>query len=323
LIITELGTNILKHAGQGWLLIQSVRADLVFDGSLKLLEPANGELGVDVIAIDKGPGMADAAACLEDGYSTAGSSGTGLGAIVRQSNKFDIYTSTTGSSCGTVIIARVMRDTGHKNGHGQHAFGVAGINVPHEFEEVSGDSWSCRSIDGGINILLADGIGHGQDAHLASRSAIAAFQDVKISAPSLQLDVIHDKLIGTRGAAASLARWDVSHNQFSFCGIGNVSGSIAMGAGSNDAAKVNARKLMTYNGTVGQNVSKVHKDLTYPISRESLLILHSDGIATSWNLDHYPGLAAKPALLIAAVLYRDFSRGRDDASIVVAKFSEE
>src|SRR6476660_7058191 len=71
LIITELGTNILKHAGQGWMLIQSVRADLVFDELLRISEPAESELGVDVIAIDNGPGMSDPTTCLEDGYSTA------------------------------------------------------------------------------------------------------------------------------------------------------------------------------------------------------------------------------------------------------------
>jgi hypothetical protein len=47
--------------------------------------------------------------------------------------------------------------------------------------------------------------------------------------------------------------------------------------------------------------------------------MHSDGIATQWDLGRYPGLLARDPSLIAGVLYRDFLRGRDDATVVVLK----
>jgi hypothetical protein len=47
--------------------------------------------------------------------------------------------------------------------------------------------------------------------------------------------------------------------------------------------------------------------------------MHSDGLATHWNLDQYPGLSGRHPSLIAGVLYRDFTRGRDDVTVVVAK----
>jgi hypothetical protein len=50
-----------------------------------------------------------------------------------------------------------------------------------------------------------------------------------------------------------------------------------------------------------------------------LLVMHSDGLATHWNLDQYPGLVGRRPSLIAGVLYRDFARGRDDVTVVVAK----
>ena len=49
------------------------------------------------------------------------------------------------------------------------------------------------------------------------------------------------------------------------------------------------------------------------------MILNSDGLLTQWSLSAYPGIAVRDASLIAAVLYRDFNRGRDDATVVVAK----
>ena len=60
-------------------------------------------------------------------------------------------------------------------------------------------------------------------------------------------------------------------------------------------------------------------DFSYAWPEDGLLVLHSDGLSTSTGLESYPGLAARDPVLIAGVLYRDFSRGRDDATVVVAK----
>jgi hypothetical protein len=49
--------------------------------------------------------------------------------------------------------------------------------------------------------------------------------------------------------------------------------------------------------------------------------MHSDGLLNHWTLERYPGLAARDPLLIAGVLYRDFSRRRDDVTVVIARES--
>jgi len=49
------------------------------------------------------------------------------------------------------------------------------------------------------------------------------------------------------------------------------------------------------------------------------LQMHSDGLSSGACVEAYPGLAARDPALIAGVLYRDFGRGRDDATVVVAK----
>jgi hypothetical protein len=58
---------------------------------------------------------------------------------------------------------------------------------------------------------------------------------------------------------------------------------------------------------------------TYPWPAGALLVLASDGISTHWSLDAYPGLRHRDPVLVASVLYRDFVRGRDDATVVVAR----
>jgi hypothetical protein len=76
--------------------------------------------------------------------------------------------------------------------------------------------------------------------------------------------------------------------------------------------------MVSMNGTVGHSVAKFQQ-FSYPWERGSLLIMHSDGIATRWNVEQYSGLASSHTALIAAVLYRDFSRGRDDATVLVSR----
>jgi len=49
-----------------------------------------------------------------------------------------------------------------------------------------------------------------------------------------------------------------------------------------------------------------------------VLIQHTDGLGTHWDVDRYPGLLGRSPSLIAAVLYRDFNRGRDDVTVLVA-----
>jgi hypothetical protein len=78
------------------------------------------------------------------------------------------------------------------------------------------------------------------------------------------------------------------------------------------------KRMVSMAGTAGFNVRKI-QGFDYPFQR-GLVILHSDGLASSWSLDRYPNIAALHPSLIAAILYRDFTRNRDDATVLVAKW---
>jgi hypothetical protein len=79
--------------------------------------------------------------------------------------------------------------------------------------------------------------------------------------------------------------------------------------------------MVSYNGTVGHEVRKI-QEFTYQWPQQGLLVMHSDGLKTQWRLDRYPGLMHKHPSLIAGVLYRDFNRGRDDVTVLVAREEE-
>ena len=121
LIATEMASNILKHAAHGHLTVTQ------FDDS-------TGR-GLEVLALDKGPGIDDVARSMEDGYSTVGTPGTGLGAIRRQADIFDIYSR---PGAGAVVMARVFGEDGAPRADTDGELGVVVIPYPGEFE--CGDS---------------------------------------------------------------------------------------------------------------------------------------------------------------------------------------
>jgi hypothetical protein len=259
---------------------------------------------LDLTALDKGDGMPDVAACLRDGFSTAGSPGTGLGAIKRQSNVFDIFTRVGG---GTAVLARI-----HERGMPGVAgpLAVAGVCISKAGEIECGDAWTFALHDSVCTVMVADGLGHGPLAASASALAVATFARIGRQPPEDILRAVHDALRVTRGAAVSIARLDFAVATATFCGIGNVAGSLIK--------DTTIRRMVTLNGTAGAAARRI-QSFGYPLDRGSVALLHSDGLISSWSLDAYPGLLSRDPALIAGVMYRDFARGRDDVAVVVVK----
>jgi serine phosphatase RsbU (regulator of sigma subunit) len=171
-----------------------------------------------------------------------------------------------------------------------------------------------EQIPGRVLFVVADGLGHGPGAAAAAREAVRVFRDNVRRTPAEILHAIDAALRSTRGAAVLVAQIDLTDRQVCCAGVGNISGSIITAGAS--------RSLVSHNGTVGHAVRKVQEFL-YPFPHGALLVLHSDGLATSWRLDQYPGLAARAPVLIAGVLYRDFKRGRDDVTVLAAREGAE
>ncbi len=291
LIATEMATNILKHAqGEGMI-------------AMDRFHDTQGT-GVELLAIDKGPGIADLQACLADGYSTAGSPGTGLGAIARQADLFGVYSR---PGLGTVIQARLVDGPPPKAAPGTDIGVVAAI---YPGETVCGDQWAFDANGRGRTLLVADGSGHGLQAARAAHLATKIFSEYAGEDCVLLAERMHHGLAPTRGAALAIARIDADEPLIRFVGVGNITGVVVTG--------MDARQMVSHNGTAGHIAPRI-REFTYPFCGVPCVIMHSDGLSSRWRIADYPGLAVCHPSLIAAVLFRDFRRDRDDATIVVMR----
>lgn len=294
LVATELATNLIKHAGGGSLLFGADEAR---------------ERSMVVLSLDKGSGLTNAAA-LGDGYSTAGTPGTGLGAVRRAAATFDVYALPDG---GTTILATI-EDAAEQTPllRAPSRIVVGGICIPKPGEELSGDAWTAGVSRDVVTLSVADGLGHGPAAATASTAAIRVVAERFEQPLEHMFQDAHGVLRPTRGAAMAVARIQLTAGRTEFIGVGNIAGTIV----TDDAM----RKTVSLSGIVGHEMRKV-QSFSYPWLASSVLILQSDGVSANWNAAKYPGLMQHAPALIAAVLYRDHCRGTDDATVVVAKAS--
>ncbi len=282
LIVTELATNLVKHAGGGYIYARALPADTL--------------PGLELISVDRGPGF-DMDLAVRDGFSTSGSPGTGLGAIGRLATRFNVY-SLPGK--GSILAATVWPDR-----HAVAEPAVGAICLPVEGEILCGDGWSVVSRPEAQVAMLCDGLGHGPLAAQTTDAAIETFRRAAAQAPGTLLQTLHDALKNTRGAAVAIAQ--IKPDRLTFAGIGNIGAGLLSGTKS--------QGLASMNGIVGHQMPRV-KEFTYDYRPGDLLILHSDGLTGRWKVEDYPGLAFRPPELIAATFFRDFRRAKDDATIL-------
>lgn len=293
LVVNELGSNLVRHAKKGRLLIG---------------RGGDADDGLDVLSIDEGPGMADVNACLRDGYSTGGTPGTGLGAVKRLADRFSIFSQ---PGRGTLISAR-MRAKPAAREAAKPRFLIGAVAMAAPGETVCGDAWAVRESGASISVIVADGLGHGPLAAEAGDAACELFATAA-GTPAQVLERAHMVLRSTRGAAVAMAVLDGAAGSVKFGGAGNIAGRVMSG--------IEDKSLMSQHGTVGVQVRKL-TDVDYPWPAHSILVLHSDGIATRWTLGDATGLLQCDPVLIAAWLMRDHNRGRDDATAVVIRRRE-
>jgi hypothetical protein len=71
-------------------------------------------------------------------------------------------------------------------------------------------------------------------------------------------------------------------------------------------------------GTAGLEARKINP-FTYRYNPGAMLIMHSDGLQTQWGLDRYPGIVRHHPSVVAGALFRDYTRGRDDVTVLVLR----
>ena len=291
LVATEIGTNLVKHAGgSGRILLRGLREE---------------GPGVELVSIDSGPGF-DVGAGLRDGLSTSGTRGVGLGAVQRTSDTFDLWSA---PGRGSVLVSRILTRPPPAQPPGIQV-SLGAICVPISGEPVAGDRWAIQRAGGRLRIIVVDGLGHGTPAAVAAQTAVQAFEAGARSPLKELLESVHQALRVTRGAAVAIAELDGYGAQLRFAGLGNVSATLIQEKRSG---------LASVNGTAGAEQRAV-KVFDYPLAPGALLVLHSDGLGTRWSLDGTPELRSKHPSLVCGLLYRDHARPRDDATVLAVRY---
>jgi len=285
IVVTELSSNLVRHASRGELLVRSL------DGAVG---------GIEILALDHGPGMSELAMTLPGDSSTKGTAGTGLGAVTRLAHTFAAHSTIP---AGTVLLARMWAQS-----PGAAAFEVGAVAVPKPREDVCGDSWWAAEHDRVCTVAVVDGLGHGPMAFDASRRAIDVVRLNPGWSPGRLVEAAHEALRGSRGAAIGVARVAPEAGTVTFAGVGNIEGALVWPGGN--------KRLVSHNGTLGHEIAHI-QEFVDRWRGDALLVMHSDGLGMHWNLDRYPGLLMKDPSLVAGVLYRDFNRGYDDTTVVV------
>lgn len=294
LIVSEVTSNLIKHAGSGEVLYRTTETgnDAVFE----------------IVCIDKGPGMSDPARMMKDGVSTTGTLGQGLGAIERLSDFFQIYSQ---PGWGTIAYANVTtteKKYAPKPGLDLELRALC-VNKPRE--TVCGDGYRIVRTQHQVRTFFADGLGHGEHAKAAVDQAAECFAMIEGDDPADILKQVHEKVRRTRGLVAAVAIFDKKSLEWKICGVGNILVRLYSG--------LNFKTYMSFNGTVGLNIPNSLKASVFPVEKSQHLIMCSDGIRSRWSLNQYPAIFKFDNTILAAALYSDFTRGNDDASVLIAK----
>ena len=290
LVMTELGTNLLRHGGGGELLFRPI------------------DQGIEVVALDRGPGMSPVALALSaslEAHSGAlrdpgaqGGLGVGLAGIRHLASDFDLYSEL---DRGTVVLVRLRASESCK----RPQLLVNGLSVAVQGETSSGDAW-CFVASRTLSGVVVDGMGHGVEAGVSVMGA----QGVGDLADFVR--VAHEAMRPTRGGALSVFSVDPELDEISYAGVGNVAGRLLIDGKS--------RSMLTYDGALGVALEPPKVTvLTYPWPPGAILVLATDGLRSGWDPKQYQALFDHDPVLVAAVLLRDHEHGNDDVTVVVVR----
>lgn len=295
LVGTELTTNLMKYGRRG-------------NVAVSWFEEGDGDRtsdGIQIVAVDSGPGIADFERSAQDGYSTSGSLGLGLGVLRRNADTFELH-SVAGK--GSAFLTRVYR-TRQARPPVRGLLATGSREAPKPGQDISGDAWTMIRKDRWHRFCIVDGLGHGPLAATAASCAIRLVErSSQNDSPGQLLAQAHQQLKATRGAVMAIVDVDTANGLLTFAGVGNTIGLIF--------TEGQAQHLMPMEGIVGYNMRPA-REHQYAFAPSAVLILATDGLSARLQLA--ADLMNKQPALIAGVLFRDHVRQNDDATVVVAR----
>jgi anti-sigma regulatory factor (Ser/Thr protein kinase) len=295
--VSELASNLLKHAGHGRLTLTPLR-----EGK---------RTGVQIESVDSGPGIENVEQAITDGFSTVGSLGYGLGAVNRLTDEFDI-TSQHLASRGTRIVCKRWRSMNTPSVV-PCPLDVGAATRPHPAMSVNGDAFVVQKSNESILVGVIDGLGHGQLAHQAAQAARLYVENHFDRPLNAIFFGVARACRGTHGVVMALARFDWARGRLTFGSVGNVECRVF--------ACPQKMNFIVRRGVIGLNAPNpvVTEHIWAP---SQVMVLHSDGLVTHWQWEDFPHLQEASATVAAQQLLHRLARDDDDATVVVVKRAE-
>lgn len=293
ILIAELVSNLVRHAGGGQLLV-------------KLIEE-NEVQGIEIISFDSGPGINDVNRMMEDGQSTKNSLGQGLGAMKRLADQFQVYSQ---KDWGTIVLVRVFNNAFPPFKKPAKAE-IRYVALPKPGENSCGDGAASIVTPQYVKMFVGDGLGHGPEAEKAVTIACEAFLKSDLVDPVEIIRYINSAVKKTRGLVGTAAVYDIKEQMWRICGVGNITTRIYTGTV--------AKNYMAYNGIIGLNVPNSLNAQETAFEKGQLLIMCSDGLKSRWEALKYPAILRNDLSIILTSLLKDYARNTDDMSLMACK----
>lgn len=310
-IVSELGTNIAKYAGRGFLALSRVDTP--------------GAVDIEIVADDSGPGIVDLTQALEDHYSTGGTLGLGLPGVRRMADEFSISSRPRG---GTRVMAR-------KRIQGRHSppppllqtpvlprpapASAAGQDCPwqvscrvraHPGELRSGDQALAIECDDGLLLAMIDASGHGERAHRVSLQLVTQLRASASADLQAVMARLHEAARGTLGAAVGLAFADPALRRLRYLGVGNTR-----------ASKLGSQpwRGVSRDGVLGERLPTAFEQ-SVVLETGDCVLLWSDGLPDLSSNSLQGSISLRSADEIARRFLADSAKPYDDAGCVVMKW---
>jgi anti-sigma regulatory factor (Ser/Thr protein kinase) len=286
---SELAHNQLAHARRGAVAVRPISRD--------------GTAGLEVVAADRGPGIADPAAALEGRTRAPRGLGAGVGAVRRLCSELDIDVRLGEGSC---LRARVFAEPVRRRRE------VAIFGRPHPGESTSGDHASFVRTGEGLWMVVVDGLGHGGPAREASDLAIATLLGGSPTDPRAFIEACHNSLRSTRGAVIGAMLLEEDKGEADVRIVGNVDVRLLSPKGS--------RCIGGSSLVVGspQRLGRVGGERCTVDPRDAI-VMSTDGIVRRGRDEHEPSLLFDHPVVLAQHLVQHHARSNDDVLVLVAR----
>lgn len=283
IVISELGTNIVRHAVlPGQMIFGPVK-----DGRVR---------GIEIIARDKGPGVKEKRTIPG---AKKESLGIGLSGVRRLTDEFNLQT----KDSGTVIRIRkwIPADVRSK-------VRCSVLSKPKAGERVSGDAFFFKNLPYYTVFSVIDALGHGFHAHRVVKQVMPILENSYQDDPLIIIRRCHQELTGTRGAAIALCKIDFRTGTLHHISVGNVETRLY---GTPDPVRP-----ACMDGTLGMTIDRARVE-DYPYTKGSCIVMFSDGI--SGKFDIQPALLRKSPQEVSNFIFTNYAKDYDDATVLVLK----